>query len=101
MSLKNASLIGRATLAALTTAGLLAVCGQSTAHHAFAAEFDADQPIDLKGAVTKIKWVNPHSAHRPHEDRRRDRDGGSHQMLSLEEWRAIRLLGDGHLRGRT
>lgn len=31
------------------------------AHHAFAAEFDADKPIDLKGTVTKVKWVNPHS----------------------------------------
>ena len=31
------------------------------AHHAFAAEFDADKPIDLEGTVTKIKWVNPHS----------------------------------------
>lgn len=33
----------------------------ATAHHAFAAEFDADKPIDLKGTVTKVKWVNPHS----------------------------------------
>jgi hypothetical protein len=31
------------------------------AHHAFAAEFDSDKPIDLRGAVTKVKWVNPHS----------------------------------------
>jgi hypothetical protein len=31
------------------------------AHHAFAAEFDADQPLDLQGTVTKVKWVNPHS----------------------------------------
>jgi hypothetical protein len=31
------------------------------AHHAFAAEFDADKPIDLQGSVTKVKWVNPHS----------------------------------------
>ncbi|MBS0348798.1 MAG: hypothetical protein JSR69_20310 [Proteobacteria bacterium] len=31
------------------------------AHHAFAAEFDADQPLELKGTVTKAKWVNPHS----------------------------------------
>jgi hypothetical protein len=31
------------------------------AHHAFAAEFDASQPIDLKGKITKAKWVNPHS----------------------------------------
>lgn len=61
MSLKKAAAIRRATLAVLTAASLLAICGQSTAHHAFAAEFDADLPIDLKGAVTKIKWVNPHS----------------------------------------
>jgi len=40
---------------------LLATAGQVYAHHAFAAEFDADRPIDLKGKVTKIKWVNPHS----------------------------------------
>jgi hypothetical protein len=31
------------------------------AHHAFAAEFDADKPIDLKGTVTRARWVNPHS----------------------------------------
>lgn len=34
---------------------------QAQAHHAFAAEFDASQPIDLKGRITKAKWVNPHS----------------------------------------
>lgn len=31
------------------------------AHHAFAAEFDAKQPIELQGTITKAKWVNPHS----------------------------------------
>jgi uncharacterized protein DUF6152 len=31
------------------------------AHHAFAAEYDADQPVELTGTVTKAKWVNPHS----------------------------------------
>jgi hypothetical protein len=40
---------------------MLVAATQSSAHHAFAAEFDADQPIDLKGSVTRIKWVNPHS----------------------------------------
>lgn len=39
----------------------LAASPMTNAHHAFAAEFDADQPIDLQGVVTKIKWVNPHS----------------------------------------
>jgi hypothetical protein len=31
------------------------------AHHAFAAEFDGDKPLDLTGVVTKARWVNPHS----------------------------------------
>lgn len=31
------------------------------AHHAFSAEFDAEQPIELKGVVTKLELVNPHS----------------------------------------
>lgn len=31
------------------------------AHHAFAAEYDGDKPIDLSGVVVKAKWVNPHS----------------------------------------
>jgi len=31
------------------------------AHHAFAAEFDAGQPITLRGAVTRVEWINPHT----------------------------------------
>jgi hypothetical protein len=40
---------------------LLAASAPADAHHAFAAEFDASQPIELKGTITKAKWVNPHS----------------------------------------
>ena len=34
--------------------------GQALAHHSFAAEYDANKVIELKGVVTKIEWTNPH-----------------------------------------
>ena len=30
------------------------------AHHSFAAEFDAKQPVLFKGTVTSMEWINPH-----------------------------------------
>src|SRR5258705_11029990 len=43
---------------------LTIVCLATTpvsAHHGFAAEFDADQPVRVTGTVTEMKWANPHA----------------------------------------
>jgi hypothetical protein len=44
-------------------AGALAAlaAGRASAHHAFAAEFDASSPVELRGKIAKVEMINPHS----------------------------------------
>jgi hypothetical protein len=49
------------TLLLIALAGLLASAPRISAHHAFAAEFDATKPIKLRGTVVKMEWINPHT----------------------------------------
>jgi hypothetical protein len=50
------------TLAAgIAAASLLLGVARLDAHHAFAAEFDVNRPLTLKGTLVKWEMVNPHS----------------------------------------
>src|SRR5438128_8625785 len=45
---------------AVTLIVIGAVATPLLAHHSFAAEYDSKQQVNLKGAVTKVEWMNPH-----------------------------------------
>jgi hypothetical protein len=42
-------------------AAVLMAAAPLAAHHSFAAEYDADKPLQVTGTVTKIEWTNPHA----------------------------------------
>ena len=54
--------MGKKLAVAVAGVGLVlaATVASVAAHHAFAAEFDADRPVNFDGTVTKMEWVNPH-----------------------------------------
>lgn len=40
---------------------MLQLSSTASAHHSFAAQYDASKPTEMKGTVTKVEWTNPHA----------------------------------------
>ena len=45
---------------AMLATGLILTANPTTAHHSFAAQFNFEKPIELRGTLTRVEWVNPH-----------------------------------------
>ena len=61
MQMNRRSMIAVAAVVVGGGALFFAGVSQVYAHHAFGAEFDPNLPVLLKGPVTRVEWINPHT----------------------------------------
>jgi len=73
----NVRKLSKAAVGATLAAVCVILAGPAGAHHAFSTEFDANQPVTLRGTITSVEWINPHAF--IHLDVKRD-DG------TVESW---------------
>ena len=56
------TMLMRLILGLLGGLGVLFLALSATqAHHAFSGEFDSTKPINLRGKVVRMEWINPHA----------------------------------------
>ena len=48
------------TRAVLVFAAFVLCAATAQAHHSFAAQYDANKPITLRGTISRMLWSNPH-----------------------------------------
>jgi hypothetical protein len=53
--------MGRYRVVAGAVVAIALVGSAASAHHSFSAEFDSNKPVQLKGTVAKVEWINPHT----------------------------------------
>jgi Family of unknown function (DUF6152) len=51
----------RIHLAAIIACAITTAALPISAHHSFAAEYDASKAIRITGVINKVEWTNPHS----------------------------------------
>ena len=52
--------MAKGILRMLAACCLAAAAGSASAHHSVAGQFDSSKPVQLKGVISKVDWVNPH-----------------------------------------
>jgi hypothetical protein len=81
--------------------GLLTTSASLVAHHSIASEYDFDKPVTLKGVLTQVEWINPHSMFHL-EVKGRDgkmvpwlfQTGGAGALRRQKQFVGVRLVGE-------